>query len=671
MPRLRLLLCLSLAALLLAAPTAIPAPQAPSPDAPTVRKIEPPNWWIGLTPELMLLIYGHKLDATHVICNLNTVHVSRTQSTAGGDYLFVWLRITPDARSGTAVCRIATANGETTFELPLANRQPTLGKFQGLAPQDAIYLIMPDRFANGDPTNDEPKLSGSLADDNTSNGSSANGDHASAQTRRSASANSSAPSLDRSKPRAYHGGDLRGICDHLAYLQDLGVSTLWLTPIVKNGAAQDYHGYGATDLYAVDPHLGTLDDYRRLVAEAHQQKMKIFFDIVPNHVGPLHPWVQDPPLPDWFHGTLQQHLTAKSPADATFYGGTAVTPKPYDLFETLTDPHAPASLSRSLTDGWFFGILPDLNTENPIVAQYLLQNALWWTETSGLDGFRVDTFPYVPRKFWAAWNAGLHSVYPYLTTIGEVFHPNPEVTSFFAGGQRRWDGVDSGVTTVFDYPLSFVLRDILQHEAPAARIADILRQDALYPHAENLVTFFDNHDLPRIATVAGNSLEKEKLAFALLLTLRGIPELYYGDEIGMQGGEDPDNRHDFPGGWSGDRQNAFDATGRTPQQQELFSYAQSLLHLRREHVALQTGRLWHLFSDQSAYVFLRDSEDEHLLVACNDDKSARTLRIGVEDTPLQPIPAVGALFGEGSAERIGNELRLTLPPQSITIFNLY
>ncbi len=645
--------------LLPAAPLALDDAQAaPSPDAPVVTKLEPPSWWIGLTPELLLLISGHKLEATHVICNLNTVHVSRTQATAGGDYLFVWLKIAPDARSGTAVCHITTATGETSFELPMAKRQPTLGKFQGLAPQDAIYLIMPDRFANGDPTNDEPKVGSSSSPD-----SPASAGHDAAQT------------FDRSKPRAYHGGDLRGIRDHLAYFQDLGVTTLWLTPILKNGAAEDYHGYGAVDLYAVDPHLGTLDDYRQLVAEAHQQKMKVFFDIVPNHVGPLHPWVKNPPLPDWFHGTLQQHLSTSTSTDPAFYGTTAGAAKTNDLFETLVDPHAPASLSRNLTDGWFFGVLPDMNTENPVVAQYLLQNAIWWTETSGLDGFRVDTFPYVPRRFWAAWNAGLRAIYPRLTTIGEVFHPNPEVTSFFTGGQRRWDGIDSGVTTVFDFPLYFTLRDVLLRGASTAKIADILRQDELYPHPENLITFFANHDTARFASASGSSLAKEKLAFGLVLTLRGIPELYYGDEIAMPGGDDPDNRRDFPGGWPedlhNDQRNAFQPSGRTPQQQELFSYVQSLLHLRREHVALQTGHLWHLFSDQSAYVFLRDTDEEHLLVAFNNDAAPRTLRINVRDTPLQLLPAASPLFGDGTAQITSSELRLTLPAQSITIFNLY
>jgi glycosidase len=626
-------------------------PQAVSPDAPLVKKVEPPSWWIGLTPELMLLISGHKLEATHVICNISAVHVSHTQSTANGDYLFVWLKIAPDARSGTAVCRITTQTGATSFELPLANRQLTLGKFQGLAPQDVLYLIMPDRFANGDSTNDEPE---------------------SAQPA-NASKNNSAHvvTLDRSKPRAYHGGDLRGVREHLPYLKDLGVTALWLTPVVKNGAAQDYHGYGATDLYDVDPHLGTPVDYHDLVAAAHQQKLKVFFDIVPNHVGPLHPWVMNPPLPDWFHGTAEQHLSPSVGTEPSFYDRATKSPKTNDLFETLVDPHAPAALSRNLTEGWFFGVFPDLNTENPVVAQYLLQNAIWWTEFSGLDGLRVDTFPYVPRRFWSTWNAGLHTVYPYLTTIGEVFHPDPEVTSFFVGGQRRWDGIDSGVTTVFDFPLCFALRDTLLRGAPASDIANVLRQDPLYPHAENLVTFFANHDLPRLASAQDTSLAKLKLAFGLTLTLRGIPQLYYGDEIAMTGGADPDNRKDFPGGWIGDPLNAFLAAGRTPQQQEMYSYAQSLLRLRREHVALQTGRLWSLFSDESAYVFLRDTEEEHLVVAFNDDAAPRTIKISVTETPIQKLPAASSLFGEATAEFAGGEVRLTLPAQSISVFNLY
>jgi len=652
MPRFCSALCLSLAVLLSGPVLALSHPQTAPSTAPVVTKVEPPSWWVGITPDLQLLVYGHHLEATHVACNLATLHISRTQATAGGDYLFVWLKIAPEARSGTAVCRIKTGSGETSFELPLAARLPTLGRFQGLAPQDAMYLIMPDRFANGDPTNDEPAGAGQDHSESTANNHT---EHVA--------------TLDRSKPRAYHGGDLRGIRDHLPYLKDLGVTTLWLTPIVKNGAAQDYHGYGATDLYAVEPHLGSLDDYRELVVAAHQQKMKMFFDIVPNHVGPLHPCVKDPPLPDWFHGTLEHHLNSSVGVDPSFYGQPAQ--RSNDLFETLIDPHAPAAMSRNLTDGWFFGILPDLNTENPVVAQYLLQNAIWWTETSGLDGLRIDTFPYVPRHFWSVWHAGLHAIYPNLTTIGEVFHPNPEVESFFVGGQRRWDGIDSGLTTVFDFPMCFTLRDILLHNAPAGKIADILRQDELYPHPENLVVFFQNHDQSRFSDSIYTSLAKLKLAYGVVLTLRGIPELYYGDEIALPGGGDPDNRRDFPGGWIGDPRNAFLASGRTPQQQEMFSYAQSLLHLRRAHVALQTGRLWHVFSDPTAYVFLRDTEEEHLLIAFNNDASPRTLQIKVNDTPLQLLPAAASIFGEGTAEITKGELQLTLPAQSISIFNLY
>jgi glycosidase len=612
--------------------------QKTSNPAPAVTKVEPPSWWVGLTPEVMLLLSGHDLEATHVSCNLPTLRVSRTQSSAGGNYLFVWLKIGSETKSGTAVCRITAPKGTASFELPLAARTPTLGKFQGLSQDDVMYLIMPDRFANGDPANDEP------AD--------APGSH------------------DRSKSRAYHGGDLLGIKNHLPYLKDLGATTLWLTPIVKNGATQDYHGYGAVDLYAVDAHLGTLKDYQDLVTAAHQQHMKIFFDAVPNHVGPKHPWVSNPPLPDWFHGTLKQHLDSFSPLKGTFYGKAAGTKAGNDPFESLIDPHAPAWMKRNFAEGWFFGILPDLNTENPTVVQYLLQNSIWWAEASGLDGYRVDTFPYVGRKFWAEWHAGLRKLYPYLTTVGEVFHPDPSVTSFFTGGVKRYDGIDSGLSTVFDFPMYFTIRDVLLRTAPVGRIADVLRHDALYLPHEKLVTFFANHDVPRFASEEGSSPAKQKLAFGLTITLRGIPEIYYGDEIGMPGGGDPDNRRDFPGGWIGDSNDAFMQSGRTRTQQEIFSYVQALLGVRRAHGALCAGRMWHLASDESSYVFLRESEEEQIVVAFNNSDKARELRIPLNGTPAEKMAGISLLFGDAKAELSGHEIHPTLPAQSLSIFSL-
>lgn len=600
-----------------------------------VTKVEPPNWWIGFTPEVMLLLSGHDLEATNVSCNLPTLRVSRTQSTAGGNYLFVWLKIGAETRPGTAVCRITAPKGTTSFELPLASRAAALGKFQGLSPDDVIYLIMPDRFANGDPTNDEPA--------------------------------EGPGSRDRTKPRAYHGGDLRGIQNRLTYLKELGVTTLWLTPVVKNGAAQDYHGYGAVDLYAVDPHLGSLKDYQDLVAAAHKEKMKILFDVVPNHVGPLNPWVANPPLPDWFHGTKQHHLDSFSPLNAAFYGRLSEQAPTNDPFESLIDPHAPESMKWNLTEGWFLGILPDMNTENPVVEEYLLQNSLWWAEISGLDGYRVDTFPYVGRKFWAYWHAGLRRLYPNLTTLGEVFHLDPSVTSFFEGGVRRYDGIDSGLSTVFDFPMYFTLRDVLLRSAPVERIADVLRHDALYPRPELLAPFFANHDVPRFASAEGGSPAKLKLAFGLTLTLRGIPEIYYGDEIGMPGGGDPDNRRDFPGGWIGDSNDAFTEAGRTREQQEIFSYVKELLRVRKEHPALRGGRLWHLASNESTYVFLRESEEERVVVAFNNADKTRELQIPLGGTPLQNAETFSLLFGGAKADLTARALRISIPAQSLSI----
>jgi neopullulanase len=606
--------------------------------APAVTKVEPPNWWVGLTPDLMILVSGHGLQATKVGCNLPDVVVLRTEATQGGEYLFVWLKFGPQLRSGTAVCRATTPTGEASFELPIAARLPTAQRFHGLNSDDVIYLIMPDRFSNGDPTNDEP--------------AEFPGSH------------------DRTKPQAWHGGDLKGVRDHVSYLKELGVTTVWLTPVVKNGATQDYHGYGAVDLYAVDPHLGSLDDYKGLVSDLHKQRMKLFFDAVPNHVGPKHPWVAKPPMADWFHGTADKHLDSYSPIKNSFYGQSAEAPVKNDPFEALVDSHATPAMRQNLTDGWFLGILPDLNTENPVVAKYLLQNSIWWIESAGLDGLRVDTFPYVSRTFWQQWHAGLRRLYPNLTTIGEVFHPDPVVTSFFVGGQKGWDGIDTGLSTVFDFPLFFAIRDVLLHSAPVGRIANVLRQDELYAHPDWLVPFFANHDVPRMISEPGSSPEKLLSALALVLTLRGIPELYYGDEIGVTGGGDPDNRHDFPGGWPGDAQNAFTQAGRTAEQQRILAATQKLLKLRREHAALRTGKLFHLFSDDGAYVFLRQTDDERIVVVFNNGSARRELLIPQSNALASNTVRTSLLYGDAVVTTKGKELRITAPAQSVSIFSL-
>jgi glycosidase len=630
---------LALIALLsLAAPRSAKGQLKENPDAPAVTKVEPPNWWVNLTPDVMLLLSGAHLQATHVSCNLPDVIVSRTQSSANGSYLFVWLKFGLALKSGTAICRVTTLKGESTFELPLAARKQIHGRNQGLAPDDVLYLIVPDRFANGDSTNDEP--------------AEFPGSH------------------DRTKARAYHGGDLRGVREHLPYLKELGVTTVCLTPIVKNSAPADSHGYGAADLYAVDPHLGTLRDYQDLVEAAHKQHMKIFFDTVANHFGPLNPWVNNSPMPDWFYGTAAQNIDSFAPLKGAFYGQSDKKEITHDLFEPLADPHTPPQMRTMFTEGSVFNRPTDMNSENPMVVEYLIENSIWWAEAAGLDGYRIDTFPYVSRKFWEEWHSALRKRYPRLSTLGEVFHPDPNVTAFFAGGRKEWDGIDTQLTTLFDFPMYFAIRDVVLQGAPAGKIPNILRQDSLYPHPEYLVPFFANQDTTRLEGMPGASPAKLKLAFGLVLTLRGIPQLYYGDEIAMPGGGDPDNRRDFPGGWSDDPKNAFTFAGRTAEQQDVLQYVQTLLRLRREHDALRGEKLWHLSADDTSYVFVRESEEEKLLVAFNNSPKEKSIRLSLRDTPAENTTSITPLFADGQASLAGRELILILPPQTLSIFQL-
>src|ERR1700690_3319077 len=527
--------------------------------APAVHKIEPPNWWINYTPKLTLLLTGENLNDAHVQSATPGASVLGAESSANGHYFFVHLQLTGDVKAGNVDLRIHTATGSTLVEVPLRDRADSRGHFENFSRNDVIYLIMPDRFADGDPTNDHlPGTTGIY---------------------------------DRSNAHAYHGGDLRGIREHLGYLHELGVNTLWLTPVWKN-TDSDYHGYHAVDFYAMDDHMGSLEEYQGLVADAHKIGMKVLIDYVANHTGPKHSWASDPPTPTWLHGTAEHHR----PPSYSFNG--------------LMDPHSSAREYRDTLEGWFADKLPDLNNDDPQLGLYLAQNAMWWTEIAQLDGFRLDTFPYSTREFWSGWHARLFKVYPHINDVGEVADPDSSITSFFEGGRKQFDGIDSGLATVFDFPLCNALRDVIIKGEPMKEIVDVLRHDELYPNPEMLVTFIGNHDDSRFLGEKGSNPAKLKAAFSLLLTMRGISQIYYGNEIAMPGGNDPDNRRDFPGGFPGDPGNAFTASGRTPEQQDVFAYVHSLLDLRKGHPALRVGKQWHIGWDETYYAFLRELPEE-------------------------------------------------------------
>jgi len=594
--------------------------RGPSPAMPAIAKIEPPNWWVGISPQLMLLISGHNLQDATVTCSYSGVRVKRFRAQPSGDYLFVWLEISSAARPGEVPCIVRASGGKKSIRFPLLAQPPAAGKFQGLSENDVLYLIMVDRFADGNTSNDHlPSMPGTF---------------------------------NRSNPRAYHGGDLQGIEEHLDYLKRLGVTALWLTPIVANDShsPQDYHGYGAVNEYAVNPHFGTLADLQHLVAKAHQRGMKVILDFVANHVGPRNPWAANPPEPNWFHGTLRHHTAASSD------------------FQFLTDPHAPPSLWRNVVDGWFADRLPDLNQSNPDVARYFIQNAVWWAEQTGIDGYRLDTFPYVSRTFWSEFHHALHRLFPSFFTVGEVFNPDPEITSFFAGGRKQYDGIDTGVTSVFDFPFYFALREMILDHAPPEKLVDVLGDDRLYSRPDLLVPFLGNHDVVRFASAPNSSPEKLELAFAMLLTMRGIPQIYYGDEIGMPGGADPDNRHDFPGGFPGDPRNAFYAAGRTRREQQIFSCVQQLLMLRRANSALRDGTLWDIGWDHSSFAYARTTKNERLLIVLNAGASPHKLRLSFLHTPLEGTTSLTPLFKGGPEAVSHNSATIALPAEGFGLW---
>ncbi|HEV7377272.1 MAG TPA: alpha-amylase family glycosyl hydrolase [Pyrinomonadaceae bacterium] len=547
---------------------------------PTVQKVEPPSWWAAHTINpVRLLVRGANLEGAHVTATRPGTSASAVAVNSAGTYLFVSVNINPAAQPGDYPLQLETASGKTTIPFRLNAPLDAATNFQGITNDDVVYLIMPDRFSDGDTSNNAP-------------------------------AGSPPEANDRKNPRAYHGGDLRGIIKHLSYLKELGVTAIWLNPWYENWHGvttcdkpwcpnTSYHGYGATDYYNVEQHFGDLGDLRELVRQAHAQGIKVIQDQVANHVGSHHPWLSDSPLDDWFHGTTASHL--KNPFRA----------------DLLLSPNAATAERKPTLDGWFDDSLPDINQEEPEVARYEIQNSLWWIGVTGIDGIRQDTIQYMPRFFIRDLSSALHRQYPKMWMVGEVFDHDSVQTSFFIGGHTGWDHVDTELDSVFDFPLWRRSLDVFTNKKPVRTLRDLLKYDGLYPEASRLTTMLNNHDVRRTISIEGMTMEGAMLHTAFLLSVRGIPQLYYADEIALAGGEDPDNRRDFPGGFPGDHRNAFTKGGRTPEEQRMLAWTRDWIRLRREHPAIRRGQTIDLVYDDDIYVFARRNMDETVIIVVN------------------------------------------------------
>ena len=570
---------------------------------------------------------GANLRGAKVSSSNPELWVSNVTVNERGTYLFVDVEISPSLRPGIYPLIVATPSGSSMIPFRIEPPLDTRGNFQGVTTDDVIYLIMIDRFSDGDPSNNAP-------------------------------ADSPREANDRNNPRGFHGGDLRGVINQLPYLKDLGITAIWLTPWYDNWNGMNrcdkawcpntyYHGYHAIDYYAVEDRFGDLATLRELVQKAHSLGLKVIQDQVANHVGSQHPWVNDPPLPQWFHGTLAQHQLNKF------------------RNSTLLSPHSNERDFRNTLDGWFNDDLPDMNQEEPEVARYEIQNALWWVGATGIDGIRQDTIQYMPRFFIRDLSDALHRQFPKLWMVGEVFERDAAHTAFFIGGHKGWDGIDTRLDSVFDFSLWNASLLAFTNKAPVSSLSHQLKYDALYPDPSRLTVLANNHDTTRFLSLEGATSAGAMMHTAFILSVRGIPQLYSGEEIAMEGGEDPDNRRGFPG-------RAFKPEGRSAKQKEMFDWTRSWIRLRREHAAIRSGRLIDLFADDESYVFARQLNDETIIIAINRENKPKQVTMPAGSIGLKDGVVLKSLIGaEVSSRVIKGEAELNLLPQTAVAFRAF
>lgn len=592
-----------------------------------INRLEPSFWWVGMkNPEVQLLVNGPFISDTKPKVSYPGVSITNIQLTSNPNYLFVTLFIDPATQPGKFIISFnKDKKTVATYQYELLQRREGSASRQSFNSSDVIYLIMPDRFANGNPNNDShPDVF------EKSNRSDANG---------------------------RHGGDLQGIINNLDYLNDLGVTAIWNTPVQEdNMQTYSYHTYAITDYYKIDPRYGTNADYRRLSDELHKRKMKLIMDVVPNHCGLNHWWMKDLPSNDWVHQFPE------------------FTRSNYRI-SAVTDPYASKIDQKINAEGWFDTSMPDLNQDNPLLLTYLAQNIIWWIEYADLDGLRVDTYPYNDVAKAAKWLTTIRSEYPNLNVVGECWQHSAAEIAYWQTGANNKDGFDSKLPSVMDFALTDALHLAFNEEdgwnQGLARLYFSVGMDYVYPNPTNLMIFGDNHDMTRFSNIIGSDVKKYKMAMAFLLTMRGFPQLYYGTEIMVTGDKskgDGDLRKDFPGGWSGDTRNAFTKQGRSAVENEAFEFTRNLLNWRKQNPVTHTGKLIHFIPENNCYVYFRYNNEKTVMVILNNNNS-QAKKLNTERFS-EIIKGFNSGFEVISGKTISNISAIEIPAKSAMIIEL-
>ncbi len=596
-----------------------------------IERVEPPNWWTGFHDSgLQLLIHGPGIGSFHPEVDHDGVRITRVVTVDSPNYLFLYLDIAPEAQAGDFDIHFTSDGEQRVYRYTLLEKNPDPDWARGFDSSDAIYLITPDRFANGDPGNDSIDGLGDPA--------------------------------DRSNQDGRHGGDIQGIASHLDYVVDMGFTAIWLNPLLENRMPDSsYHGYSTTDFYRVDPRFGSNEAYRELVAQARDKGLDVIMDMIVNHIGSGHWWMDDLPTADWLNFQYDPRITNHEHI-------------------TEQDPHASQYDAQLYSDGWFVLTMPDLNQRNPLLADYLTQNALWWIEYLGLAGIRMDTYPYPDKFYMAEWTRRILQEYPDFNMVGEEWTDNPAAVAYWQRGKVNTDGYMSWLPSLMDFPLQNALRWGLV-TGEGSKFGNLqpggllylyraLANDFVYPDPSALVVFPDNHDMARIFAQLGEDYDLWRMALAYTLTVRGVPQIYYGTEILMSSpAERVDGiiRSDFPGGWPGDSYNAFTGEGLTPAQFEAQSFLRRLLSWRRDQAVIHNGALTHFVPKDGTYVYFRHDASASVMVVLNKNSES-------VDLPL--VRYAERLDGFSTAHDILSDETLplgdTLPlsPRSVRVLEL-